>query len=72
MTLPNLIMDEEIIPEFLQTKATPEGIAAKVEPLLDESCQAKMKENFTQVCDKLGAPGACERAASEIFYEISR
>ncbi|RAP39199.1 lipid-A-disaccharide synthase [Candidatus Marinamargulisbacteria bacterium SCGC AAA071-K20] len=72
MTLPNLIMGEEIIPEFLQTKATSTAISNKAETLLSETFQKDMKVRFAKVVEKLGSPGVYSRAASEIFCKIFR
>jgi lipid-A-disaccharide synthase len=70
MTLPNLLMNEEIIPEFLQSKATPNSIARSAELLLKSSVQESMQAQFSKLREKLGNSGACNRAAAEIISSI--
>ncbi len=72
MTLPNLIMNEPIIPEFLQEEATETNIAEKASSLLEPSMQDQMRQNFKKVCKKLGEKGVCSRAAQEILLELQK
>ncbi|WP_456473505.1 lipid-A-disaccharide synthase [Desulfolithobacter sp.] len=63
-SLVNLIGGREIIPELLQDKVTPENIAREVRPLLKDSPRRRtMLAGLTEVRNKLGSPGASERAA---------
>jgi lipid-A-disaccharide synthase len=67
-TMPNILADEEIYPEFIQNVATPENIAgAALELLQNESRRQKIKSQLAKVISSLGGPGACERAASAIL-----
>ncbi|MBI3252545.1 MAG: lipid-A-disaccharide synthase [Candidatus Omnitrophica bacterium] len=66
--LPNLILGEKKIPEFLQYDATPEKIAREAEEILrNEERRSEMKKALQKVSENLGAPGASRRAALEIF-----
>ncbi len=67
-TMPNLIADEEVYPEFLQDKATPENISRAALGLLqNESRRQKIKSQLAQIVASLGEPGASRRAAAAIL-----
>jgi len=67
-TMPNILADEEIYPEFIQSAATPENIAkAALELLQDESRQQKIKSQLARIVSSLGEPGASQRAAAAIL-----
>ncbi len=63
VSLPNLIAEREICPEFIQGDVTPQALAAAVEPLLEESGEAAARQRraFAEVRTKLGGPGATGR-----------
>ena len=67
ISMPNILADEELFPEFVQDAATPENLSAAALDLLDntarrEATQVKLK----QIVATLGEPGAARRAASLI------
>ena len=63
-SLVNLIAEREIIPELLQDAVTPERIAQELQPLLHQSpARNAMRQGFSEVCQRLGGPGASQRAA---------
>ncbi len=63
-SLVNLIAEREIIPELLQQAVTPERIAQELQPLLHDSpARGAMRQGFSEVCQRLGGPGASQRAA---------
>ncbi len=67
-TMPNLLADEEVYPEFIQSAATPENIAgAALKLLQDESRRAHIKQRLAEVVSTLGEPGASARAATAIL-----
>ena len=67
VTMPNLLADEEIYPEFLQDAATAENLAqAALELLQNESRRAQIKKRLAEVVASLGGPGANARAAMAI------
>jgi lipid-A-disaccharide synthase len=67
LTMPNLLANEEVFPEFIQSAATRENISrAALELLRDESRPTKVKARLSQVVDTLGGPGANRRAARTI------
>jgi lipid-A-disaccharide synthase len=64
----NLVVMREIVPEFLQEKATPENITqAAMELLLNPKNREKTLENYQQMRDSLGELGVCDRTAKEIL-----
>jgi lipid-A-disaccharide synthase len=67
-TMPNLLANEEVFPEFIQNAATPENIAhAMLELLEDEPRRAKIKSQLATIVSSLGEPGANRRAAAAIL-----
>ena len=63
----NLLAGKEIVPELIQDAFTPERVVREVERLL-ASAEARqtMRGELARVREKLGPPGAIERAASII------
>ena len=66
-TMPNILANEEIFPEFIQNAATPESISgAALELLQNESRRAKIKSQLAEIVSSLGETGATRRAAAAI------
>lgn len=64
-SLVNLIGGRGIIPELLQDAVTPERIAQELKVLLeDEQVRATLQAGLQEVQQKLGGPGASDRAAA--------
>ncbi|HUV50304.1 MAG TPA: lipid-A-disaccharide synthase [Anaerolineae bacterium] len=62
--LVNLIAGREIVPELVQSKASPENIADTVLNMLnDASGLERLRKELLSVKDSLGGPGASERVA---------
>jgi len=69
----NIISGREIVPELIQSDARPEGIADIIKRILDDpSYRDGMKRDLLDVKEKLGGPGASDRAAQEIIRFILR
>jgi lipid-A-disaccharide synthase len=67
LTMPNILADEEMFPEFVQNAATPENIAsAALELLQNKSRRARIKRTLAKIVASLGGPGASSRAAAAI------
>ncbi len=67
-TMPNILANHEIFPEFIQSAATAENIAgAALELLQNESRRAQIKKRLAEVVSTLGEPGASARAATAIL-----
>jgi lipid-A-disaccharide synthase len=68
LTMPNLLANEAVYPEFVQDAATPEHIAgAALDLLQNESRRQKIKSQLAEVVSTLGGPGAPRRAAEAIL-----
>lgn len=69
-TLVNLIAGKPVIPELIQEEVNPIDIAREFQLILeDDDVRQKMKTGLAEVRDKLGSPGASQRAA-QIALEI--
>jgi lipid-A-disaccharide synthase len=68
----NVLAGKEIVPELIQDAFTPEGVVRETERLL-ASAEARetMRRELAGVREKLGPPGAVERAA-DIIAEMIR
>jgi lipid-A-disaccharide synthase len=65
-TMPNLLTDEPLVPEFLQYKATPDALANAVgELLVDKGRRARIEKTFAGLRQRL-ALDASERAARAV------
>jgi lipid-A-disaccharide synthase len=66
-TMPNLLANEEVYPEFIQYAATPENLArAAMELLQDETRRRRIKARLAEVVASLRGPGASGRAADAV------
>lgn len=67
LTMPNILADEEIYPEFIQNAATAENISnAALTLLTDESRHNDVCKKLSAIKRSLGAPGAAARSAQLI------
>ena len=69
ITLPNLVLGREIVPELLQEEATPERLSAEMERVLENP--APQYCAFTELRAALGPPDALERCAA-FAVELAR
>jgi lipid-A-disaccharide synthase len=70
--MPNILAGQEIVPEFIQHRADPVGIAAAVLRLLeDPATSERMLGEFDAIVGRLGQGGASRVAAQEIISEIA-
>ncbi len=73
LTMPNILADEEIFPEFVQGAATAGNLARAAGDLLtDEAKRARVKARLEQLVASLGEPGAAHRAATAILAQSAR
>jgi len=64
ITLPNLILNEPVVPEILQDEARPEKLAEVLRPYLFETrFREETRRKLKQVKQRLGGPGASWRVA---------
>lgn len=63
----NLIAGRQVVPELVQKDFTPDRLASEAKRLLDSSeARTEMRRGLAEVREKLGPPGAVERAADLI------
>ena len=68
ISLPNLIMKEQVFPELLQEKANGPEIAAWALTWLEDEAEAgQVRDRLSRLRDMMGAPGAPDRAAQIIL-----
>lgn len=64
----NLVVNQPVVPEFLQWEATPEAIAAAALELLhSEGARQTMRAGYANMREELGPPGVCQRTADLIL-----
>jgi len=69
----NLIAGKQIVPELIQDNFTPDRVAQEVERLLNSpEARNEMRRELAQVRERLGPPGAIDRAADIIASMITR
>lgn len=69
----NLIAGKQVAPEFIQNAATPKRIAEEVLRLLRSPDELlAIRSELRQVHQKLGAPGASDRAAAAIVEMLKK
>lgn len=67
VSLVNLVLGKKVIPELLQSDATPRRIAAEAEQiLLDDGERERMRTGLAELRTRLGEGGASVRAAREV------
>lgn len=65
VSLVNILLREEVVPEFIQHRANPSSIASQVEELLErEGLRRKMEEKLKKIRELLGKDSPSERVAS--------
>jgi lipid-A-disaccharide synthase len=63
----NLIMQREVVKEFIQHTLTPANLIAELKKMLEDTTyRSNMLQDLKQVREKLGGPGASAKAASLI------
>ncbi|GAB1410754.1 lipid-A-disaccharide synthase [Desulfovibrionales bacterium] len=73
ISLPNLILDHPVFPEFLQHHAQPWALAAAVEQwIFDTQARADVLARLAALPDILGGGGAVQRAAAIVCAELVR
>jgi lipid-A-disaccharide synthase len=69
---PNLLLNEELFPEFIQEAATAENISRAALALLrDEGLRDRVRTKLREVRKLLGGPGASRRAARSVMSVVS-
>jgi lipid-A-disaccharide synthase len=64
ISMPNILADEEVLPEFIQDAATPENLsAAGLDLWQNQTRRERVQSKLKQIVASLGEPGAAGRAA---------
>ncbi len=70
-SMPNLILNSEVVPEFIQGNATIKNIAGRALSLLsDRSRISEMRSGYRRFRMRLGKTGAVKAAAKEVLSEL--
>lgn len=68
ISLVNLVLGEEVVPELVQRQATPGRVAAAAARLLsDDGARREMQRQLARLRSALGEPGGSVRAAREVL-----
>ncbi|MGF1512816.1 MAG: lipid-A-disaccharide synthase [Elainellaceae cyanobacterium] len=71
MSPANLALMEPVVPEFLQSDATPENLTRAALNLLNSDQERRqMRQGYARMRQALGEPGACDRAAEAILAYV--
>ena len=69
----NLIAEKEVVPELVQGDFTPEKVSGRILSLLQDATACRtMRSGLAEVRQRLGPPGAAERAADVIAGLLRR
>lgn len=69
--MPNVLANQELVPEFIQHRAQPREIARAIGRLIDNAqARQEMIWGFDKISAQLGETGASERAAKAILEEL--
>lgn len=64
LSMPNILADEELFPEFVQDAATPENLSVAALELLNNSARREtVRKRLREIVASLGEPGAAQKAA---------
>ncbi len=71
--MPNLIAERKVVPELVQDDFTPDRVAAEILRLLqDPNARRTLRTGLREVRQRLGPPGAVDRAADSIVRLLSK
>jgi lipid-A-disaccharide synthase len=69
--LPNIVAGKKIATELLQTDFTPDNAVREISSLLEKEKNEEKRRDLSVVREKLGEPGASERAAQHIYCFVN-
>jgi lipid-A-disaccharide synthase len=73
LTMPNLLANAEVFPEFIQNAATPESLSCAALGLLrDQDHRRRVRMDLARIVASLGGPGAVQRAARAIVRMLDQ
>jgi len=66
VSLPNIVLNELIVSEYIQMKMTLKNVKAEMEKLLyDENYRQKIYNDYSRIIALMGEPGSSKRAAQK-------
>jgi lipid-A-disaccharide synthase len=69
----NLIAEKRVVPELIQSDFTPDKVAGETIRLLrDANARRAMRAGLAEVRERLGPPGAADRAADALLELVKR
>ena len=73
VSLANLILGRPLLPELLQSQASPEAIFQELKSILtDTGTRSRMQAGYTELRRTLGQSGSSEHTAKDIYETIAR
>jgi lipid-A-disaccharide synthase len=69
ISLVNLVMDAEVVPELIQDELTPERLGMELDKILNGDQRGEQRRQLLRLRQKLGSGGAARRAATAIVGE---
>ncbi|HSE31839.1 MAG TPA: lipid-A-disaccharide synthase [Pyrinomonadaceae bacterium] len=69
--LVNLVAGERVVTELMQDDLTGAQLSQELLGLLDKNRNAELRQRLKQVADRLGDPGASERAAQKVIAALT-
>jgi lipid-A-disaccharide synthase len=71
IAMPNILLDERVVPELLQHDVTPERLASEALMIIERHELAQsMRSKLGLIKPMLGVPGVLSRAASFLLQEV--
>ena len=69
ITIVNILAGKQIVPEYIQHRATPENLTTAVLKYLEPNVYKRNRKELLQFKDILGKKGVCERIAKNILED---
>jgi lipid-A-disaccharide synthase len=71
LSMPNILLDKNVVEEFIQTDATPSKLSSMLNKFEnDNNYVNQMKNDFSKIRNMLGTESACQQSASIINSEF--
>lgn len=70
VSLPNIIMNREIVPEYIQSRMTLHNVKKEMQKLLfDKEYRERIEKDYQLLAERMGEPG-CSKRAAELMTEL--
>ncbi len=67
ISLPNLVMDRQVVRELIQHEFHAENLKSALNEILEEKQRLRMANEYRELRERLGGPGASGRAADQVM-----